>query len=153
LKGILKRKRDAGLSGLHTDGLKEPKKHVFVLLKDTFQGRNHEVFIRYAVRNGTRKAYTLAAPGVFALKVDGVPNDFERRVNSQIGDAATAEIDTEQTPIDIVTAKLRSARLEPGQETVGVVGIKLPVAKTGPTVIRLVFPADGKHQPTATLVL
>jgi hypothetical protein len=53
----------------------------------------------------------------------------------------------------IVSGSVRSARVEPGQETVGVIGVKLPAGKTGPTVIRLVFPEDGKGQPTATLVL
>jgi len=138
---------------IRTDGLKEPKNRVIVLLKDTYQRENHEVFIRYAVRNDTRDVYTLTTPKVFTLSVDSPPSDLDRLVNFQVGESATAEIEGDQKPVEIVSGSVRSARVEPGQETVGVIGVKLPAGKTGPTVIRLVFPEDGKGQPTATLVL
>jgi len=138
---------------IRTDGLKEPKNRVIVLLKDTYQRENHEVFIRYAVRNDTRDVYTLTTPKVFTLSVDGPPSDLDRLVNFQVGESATAEIEGDQKPVEIVSGSVRSARVEPGQETVGVIGVKLPAGNTGPTVIRLVFPEDGKGQPTATLVL
>jgi len=138
---------------IRTDGLKEPKNWVIVLLKDTYQRENHEVFIRYAVRNDTRDVYTLTTPKVFTLSVHSPPSDLDRLVNFQVGESATAEIEGDQKPVDVVSGSVRSARVEPGQETVGVIGVKLPAGKTGPTVIRLVFPEDGKGQPTATLVL
>jgi hypothetical protein len=138
---------------IRTDGLKEPKNRVIVLLKDTYQRENHEVFIRYAVRNDTRDVYTLTTPKVFTLSVDSPPSDLDRLVNFQVGESTTAEIEGDQKPVEIVSGSVRSARVEPGQETVGVIGVKLPAGKTGPTVIRLVFPEDGKGQPTATLVL
>jgi Conjugal transfer protein len=138
---------------IRTDGLKEPKNRVIVLLKDTYQRENHEVFIRYAVRNDTRDVYTLTTPKVFILGVDSHPSDLDRLVNFQVGESATAEIESDEKPVDIVSGSVRSARVEPGQETVGVIGVKLPAGNTGPTVIRLVFPEDGKGQPTATLVL
>jgi len=138
---------------IRTDGLKEPKNRVIVLLKDTYQRENHEVFIRYAVRNDTRDVYTLTTPKVFTLSVDGPPSDLDRLVNFQVGESATAEIEGDEKPVDVVSGSMRSARIEPGQETVGVIGFKLPAGKTGPTVIRLVFPEDGKGQPTATVVL
>jgi len=138
---------------IRTDGLKEPKNRVIVLLKDTYQRENHEVFIRYAVRNDTRDVYTLTTPKVFTLSVDGPPSDLDRLVNFQVGESATAEIEGDQKPVEIFSGSVRSARVEPGQETVGVIGVKLPAGNTGPTVIRLVFPEDGKGQPTATLVL
>jgi len=138
---------------IRTDGLKEPKNRVIVLLKDTYQRENHEVFIRYAVRNDTRDVYTLTTPKVFTLSVHSPPSDLDRLVNFQVGESATAEIEGDQKPVEIVSGSVRSARVEPGQETVGVIGVKLPAGNTGPTVIRLVFPEDGKGQPTATLVL
>ena len=138
---------------IRTDGLKEPKNRVIVLLKDTYQRENHEVFVRYAVRNDTRDVYTLTTPKVFTLSVDGPPSDLDRLVNFQVGESATAEIEGDQKPVEIFSGSVRSARVEPGQETVGVIGVKLPAGNTGPTVIRLVFPEDGKGQPTATLVL
>jgi hypothetical protein len=146
---------DALLGGrpIRMDGLKQQKNRVIVLLKDTFQRENHEVFIRYAVRNDTRDVYTLTTPKVFTLSVHSPPSDLDRLVNFQVGESATAEIEGDQKPVEIVSGSVRSARVEPGQETVGVIGVKLPAGKTGPTVIRLVFPEDGKGQPTATLVL
>jgi hypothetical protein len=138
---------------IRSDGLKAPKNRVIVLLKDTYQRENHEVFIRYAVRNDTRDVYTLTTPKVFTLGVDGPPSDLDRLVNFQLGETAIAEIEGDEKPVDIVSGSVRSARIEPGQETVGVIGVKLPAGKTGPSVIRLVFPEDGKGQPTATLVL
>ena len=138
---------------IRTDGLKEPKNRVIVLLKDTYQRANHEVFIRYAVRNDTRDVYMLTTPKVFTLSVDGLTSDLDRLVNFQVGESATAEIEGDQKPVEIISGSVRSARVEPGQETVGVIGVKLPAGNTGPTVIRLVFPEDGKGQPTATLVL
>jgi len=138
---------------IRTDGLKAPKNRVIVLLKDTYQRENHEVFIRYAVRNDTRDVYTLTTPKVFTLSVDSPPSDLDRLVNFQVGESTTAEIEGDQKPVEIVSGSVRSARVEPGQETVGVIGVKLPAGNTGPTVIRLVFPEDGKGQPTATLVL
>jgi len=138
---------------IRMDGLKQQRNRVIVLLKDTFQRENREVFIRYAVRNDTRDVYTLTTPKVFTLSVHSPPRDLDRLVNFQVGESATAEIEGDQKPVEIVSGSVRSARVEPGQETVGVIGVKLPAGKTGPTVIRLVFPEDGKGQPTATLVL
>ena len=61
---------------------------------------------------------------------------------------------TDQKPLEIFDAQLRSPRVEPGKEIVGVVGVKLPAAKSdGPTVLRLLFPADGNGPISATLVL
>jgi len=105
------------------------------------------------VRNDTRDVYTLTTPRVFTLSVDSPPSDLDRLVNFQVGETATAEIEGDQKPVEIFSGSVRSARVEPGQETVGVIGVKLPAGKTGPTVIRIVFPEDGKGQPTAILVL
>jgi len=55
--------------------------------------------------------------------------------------------------VEVVSGNLRSARLDPGQETVGLVSVKLAVGKKGATILRIVFPRDGKGQPTATMVL
>ena len=142
-----------GGTPVRSDGLKPPKNRVIVLLKDTIQRENHEVFIRYAVRNDTREVYSLTTPKVFTLKVDGPQSDLNRLVNFQVGETATAKIEGDEKPVEIVSGSVRSARIEPGQETVGVIGFKLPAGKTGPAVIRLVFPEDGKGQPTATVVL
>ena len=147
---------DALLGGrpIRMEGVKEPKNRVIVLLKDVFQRENNETFIRYAIRNDSKESYRLGTPEVFTLNVSSHPGLFGRLPNSQLTDADAAQIETDGgMPLAVVTGRARASRVEPGQETVGVVGIKLPAAKTGPTVLRLVFPRDGKAQPTATMVL
>jgi hypothetical protein len=139
---------------IRADGLKTPKNRVVVLLKDTFQGEANELFIRYVVRNGTRETYTLSTPQVVAINVDDSSHAVDRLSNSQLRESAATRIKvTDEGPVDVVSAKLRSVRVGPGQETVGVVSVRLPVRKNGPTVLRFVFPGDGKGQPIATLVL
>ena len=136
---------------IRSDGSKVPRNRVTVLLRDTFEQADHEIFIRYAVRNDTREVYTLSAPQVFISNVNGVANDLSRWVNFQVGESAVDAMETDGgTPVAVASGTVRAARVEPGQETVGVIGFKLPAGKT--RVIRLVFPDDGKGRPTATLV-
>jgi hypothetical protein len=136
---------------IRSDGSKVPRNRVTVLLRDTFEQADHEIFIRYAVRNDTREVYTLSTPQVFTLKVNGAANDLSRWLNSQVGESVVDSIENDGgTPVAAVSGTVRAARVEPGQETVGVVSFKLPAGET--RVIRLVFPDDGKGRPTATLV-
>jgi hypothetical protein len=131
---------------------KEPKNRVVVLLKDVFQ-RENEVFVRYAVRNGSRETYGLSTPQVFAVRVQGPPQWLYGWSNSQLTDTAVAHLKSQgQTPLEVLGGDVRSARVEPGQETVGVVAVKIPKTSSL-TVLRLIFPADGTDQPAATLVL
>jgi len=136
---------------IRSDGSKVPRNRVTVLLRDTFEQADHEIFIRYAVRNDTREVYTLSAPQVFTLKVNGAADDLSRWVNCQVGESVADSMESDgETPVAIVSGTVRASRVEPGQETVGVIGFKLPTGKT--RVIRLVFPDDGKGRPTGTLV-
>jgi len=139
---------------IRTDGLKMPKNRVVVLLKDTLQGNANELLIRYAVRNGTRQAYTLSTPQVVATNVNSSSRAMARLSNSQLSESAAARIEgATVTPVEVVSGSLRSVQVKPGQDTVGVVSVKLPAKRNSPTVLRLVFPRDTKGQPTATVVL
>jgi hypothetical protein len=139
---------------IRTDGMKMPKDRVVVILKDTFHGEGNELFIRYAVRNGTQEAYTLSTPQVIAINVSASSRGLDRLSNSQLRESAAARIKVSgERPVEVVSGNSRSARLGPGQETVGLVGVKLPASKNGPTVLRLMFPKDEKGQPTASVVL
>jgi len=139
---------------IRMESLKEPKNRVVVLLKDVFRREDNETFIRYAVRNDSKRSYRLGTPEVFTLNVNRRPRSFGRLSNSQLTDADAARIGSDgQTPVAVVAGRVRASRVEPGQETVGVVGVKLPVPKDGLTVLRFVFPGDGGAQPAATLVL
>ena len=139
---------------IRMEGFKEPRNRVVVLLKDVFQNQDHEIFIRYAVQNNSKEAYRVRTPEVFALKVSSPPRPRDQSSNLQLTDADASQIDSEgEAAVTVVDGTVRASSVAPGQETVGVVGIKLPVERSGPTVLRLVFPSDGKSQPAATLVL
>jgi hypothetical protein len=74
--------------------------------------------------------------------------------NSQLGDKDAARLKSNgQFPVEVVKGEIRSARVEPGQETVGIVGVRLPEAHGGPLVLRLVFPPGPAGPLSATLVL
>jgi hypothetical protein len=138
---------------IRTEMFKEPRNRVVVLLKDTFR-RENQLFIRYSVQNDSNQVYDLAKPQVFRLEVRELPR-LHRLANYQLGkDEAERLGSAEEKPVEVVDAQLRSTRVEPGQETVGYVGVTLPTAKSDtPQVLRLIFPADDNGPISATLVL
>jgi hypothetical protein len=138
---------------IRMDRFKEPKNRVIVLLKDTFS-RENQLFIRYAVRNDSKEAYAPGEPQVFRVEVQQTPK-LHQRANYQLTDDEAERLERAgEKPLEVLDARLRSARIEPGEETVGVVGVKLPPAKgDAPKVLRLMFPADGNGAISATLVL
>ena len=138
---------------IRMDRLKEPKNRVIVLLKDTFR-RENQLFIRYSVQNDGTEVYDPGKPQVFTVEIQQSPR-LSRLPNHQLSDDEAKRLkSTGENPVEVVDAQLRLARVEPGQETVGVVGVKLPAAKSDtPQVLRLVFPSDGNGPIVATLVL
>jgi hypothetical protein len=130
---------------VRTDGLKIAKNRVIVLLKDSFQDDTNELFIRYAVRNGTHEAYTLNTPQVVAISVNGSSQAVDRLPNTQLTESAAARIEAaNEAPVEVIVGKQRSNRVEPGQETVGVIGVKLPKKGNAQTVLRLIFLRDAQ---------
>lgn len=146
---------DALLGGrpVRLERFREPKNRVIVLLEDTFR-RDNELFVRYAVRNDSQNPYDLDKPQAFTLQA-AQPRQLYRRMNFQLTDGEVKGLEgAEEHPVEVLDAGLRSTRLAPSQETVGVVGVNLPAAKNGaPTVLRLTFANDSKGPITATLVL
>ena len=139
---------------IRTDGLKAPKHRVTVLLKDAFQGNANDVVIRYLVFNGMCQNYTLGTPQIAAMSVNGSSGALTRLSNTQLSESQAAKIAvTAVTPVDVLSGNLRTVQLRPGEETVGVVSVKLPAKRNARTVLRLTFPRDAKGQPTATVVL
>jgi hypothetical protein len=137
---------------VRTERVKLRKNRVGVLLTETFQYQG-QLFIRFAVRNESKKPYALGTPQVIAV----IPGRFRESLHSlsnvQLGEKETARLKTNgQIPLEVVTRETQSARLQPGQETVGVVGIKLPEAVATPLVLRLVFPSTSAGPLAATLV-
>ena len=138
---------------IRMDNFKEPKNRVIVLLKDVFE-QDHQLFIRYAIKNGSKKAYEPGKPQVYTLDIPHSTSLNSMAASQLTDDKAKRLKPTDQKAVQVTDGQMRSPHVGPGQETVGVVGLKLPAAKSeGPTVLRLNFPADGNGPISATLVL
>jgi hypothetical protein len=73
-------------------------------------------------------------------------------VDSQLGDHEAARLTTKQeTPVAVLEGHVQSSHLSPGQESVGVVAVRLP-SSTEPTVFRFQFANDDHEQIAAFLV-
>ena len=138
---------------IRMDSFKMPKNRVVILLKDVFR-EDDQLFIRYAVLNGSKKAYDPGKLQAFTLDVPPSAK-LPRPANYQLTDAEAKRIkSTVQRSVEILDTELRSPLVEPGRETVGVIGMKLPAAKAnGSTVLRLSFPLVGNGPVSAFLVL
>ena len=129
------------------------KNRVVVYLTDLLE-HDGQVFIRYTIRNQSPKAYVPGAPQVVALNAPKYRESLYALSNSQLSPGAAARLKCSgETRIEVAKGEIRSARIEPGQETIGIVAIKLPPAHAKPTVLQFVFLGSPKGPINATLVL
>ena len=129
------------------------KNRVQLQVKDLFRQGDH-LYIRYTVDNTTKGAYEMGKPQVLFLQDPQVPAALIGRREWQLTDSETERIESQgQKPLEIIDQEVRSRRVEPGQETVGVVGVRLPSGGRGPFVIRLVLPNYKQGAVTATVTL
>lgn len=130
---------------------KHAKKPVEVLIRDLYES-DGKLFIRYAVRNQGKHPYGIDTPQVYALDGARYPQSLYGLVNTQLGEQEAARLKVKQkTPIPVVDGQLQTSRIDPGQETVGVVALRVP-SSTAPTVLRLQFPKDESGEIAAYLV-
>lgn len=134
-------------------GSSSDKNRVAVYLTDLLE-HDGQIFIRYTIRNQTQKAYVPGAPQVVALNGPRYRESLYALSNAQLSsdDAARLKCNGE-TAVEVAKDEIRSARIEPGQETSGIVAIKLPPMHAKPTVLRLTFLGSPKGPINATLVL
>ena len=129
------------------------KNRVQLQVKDLFRQADR-LYIRYTVDNTTKRAYEVGKPQVLFLQDPQVPAPLIGRREWQLTDSEAERIESQgQRPLETIDQEVRSARVEPGQETVGVVGVRLPNGGRGPFVIRLVLPKYEQGEVTATVVL
>jgi hypothetical protein len=129
------------------------KNRVAIYLTDSLE-RDGQVFIRYTIRNETKKAYVPGSPQVWALNTPRYRESLYSLANYQLRLNETARLKCNgEVPLEVAKSEMRSSRIEAGQETTGIVAIKLPGTHTGPTVLRLIFLADSNGPVNATLVL
>ena len=138
---------------VHSESVKASVHGVDVFLKDLFE-QNGTLFIRYEIRNNSNGVYVPGIPRVFALSGVHSPQSLVGRENSQLSEAEAQRLKADgQAPLPVIDGKLRSTQLAPGEETVGVVEIKLPPSVQKASALRIDFSQDGRGPVAATLVL
>jgi len=133
------------------ESAKPTKKRVEIVIRDLYE-RDGRVLVRYAVRNRGTHAYDVTTPQVYALTGARYPQSLYSLVDSQLGDQEAARLTIKQeTPVPVLEGHVQSSHLAPGQESVGVVAVRLP-ASTEPTVLRFQFADDDRERIAAFLV-
>jgi len=133
------------------ESAKPTKKPVEVVIRDLYEG-DGRVLVRYAVRNRGTHAYDVTTPQVYALTGARYPQSLYSLVDSQLGDQEATRLTSKQeTPVPVLEGHLQSSHLEPGQESLGVVAVRLP-STTEPTVLRFQFAKADREQIAAFLV-
>jgi hypothetical protein len=136
---------------IRLESAKPSKKPVEIVIHDLYE-RSGRVLVRYAIRNRGGHLYDVTTPQVYELTGVRYPQSLYSLVNSQLGDREAARLTVkEQTPVAVLEDRVQSSHLAPGQETIGVVALRLPPS-TEPTVLRFEFANDDREQVTAVLV-
>jgi hypothetical protein len=130
---------------------KPSKKPVEVVIRDLYQGDGC-VLVRYAIHNRGNHSYDVSTPRVFAMTGARYPQSLYTLVDSQLGEEEAAHLTAkQQTPVPVLEGHVQSAHLAPGEESLGVVVVRLP-STTEPTVLRFQFANDDREQVAAFLV-
>jgi hypothetical protein len=133
------------------ESTKPSRKAVEVTIRDLYEG-DGRLLVRYAVRNRGSHVYEMSGPQVYELTGVRYPQSLYPLVDSQLGDQESARVTAkQQTPIPVLENHVQSAHLAPGEESLGVVALRLP-SDTQPTILRFQFPNDEKQQISALLV-
>ena len=129
------------------------KNRVAVRVTDLLE-RDGQVLIRYSLRNGTKKAYVPGSPQAVAIKAPRYRESLYALKGSELGTSEIPRLKSSgEIFLEVAKDAIRSSRIEPGQETTGILAIRLPREHTQPPVIRLIFLASSKGPVSATLVL
>jgi hypothetical protein len=133
------------------ESAKPTKKPVEVVIRDLYEW-DDRVLVQYAVRNRGTRDYDVTTPQVYALTGARYPRSLYSLVDSQLGDHEAARLTiTHETPVPVLDGHVQSSHLAPGQESVGVVAMRLPTT-TEPTVLRFQFADDDRERIAAFLV-
>lgn len=136
---------------IRLEAAKPSKRPVEVVFHDLYE-KNGRVLIRYSVQNHGNHIYDVTTPQVYELTGARYPQSLYGLVNSQLGDRESARLTVrQQTPVSVLEGRVQSSHLAPGQETVGVVALRLP-RSAEPIVLRFDFANNDRDPVTAVLV-
>jgi hypothetical protein len=134
-----------------TETRKHAKKRVEVQIRDLYESEG-TLFIRYAARNQGNHAYRIATPKIYVLDGAQSRKSLYALANTQLAEPDAARLKANrETKIPVLDGQLQTLRIDPGEETMGVVALRLPRSAV-PTVLRLQFPNDGEGEIAAYLV-
>jgi len=129
------------------------KKRVAVYLNDLFQ-HDGQLFIHYTIRNDSKKTYTPGTPQVSALTSPRYRDSLYALSNCQLSPSEASRLRSNgEVPVEAARTETPSTRIEPGKEATGIVAVKLPQGRSGPTVLRVTFLAASSGPISATLVM
>ncbi len=144
---------DVLLSGqpVRLESAKPSTKSVEVTIRDLYE-EHGRLLVRYAVRNNSAHTYEVTTPRVYVLPGVRYPQSLYALVGSQLGDREASRLDIkEQSPVAVIEGQVQSSRLQPGQQCLGLVALRVPPSKE-PTVLRFEFANDNRELVAAFLV-
>jgi hypothetical protein len=138
---------------VRTKTYKTGKNRVQVMFKDIFN-QDGRLYVRYVVENSTKRVYDLRPPQVFMVELPRGPKTLLEQHNLQLTDSQAGKIvGARQVPLELLLQESQSVQVKPGDETVGIIEIKVPSAGQRATVLRLVLPDSSQRPIMATLLL
>jgi hypothetical protein len=133
------------------ESAKPSHKPVEVTIRDLYE-KDGRLLVRYAVRNRGNHVYEVNAPQVYELTGVRYPQSLYPLVDAQLGDQESLRVTAkQQTPVPVLESHLQTEHLAPGEESLGVIALRLTSSKE-PTILRFQFPNDDKQQIAALLV-
>ena len=133
-------------------GQTKNRDRVEVILKDIYR-ENNRVYVRYAIQNRGRAAYSPGTPGVFTLRSPHCSSSLYALSQSQLVGDGIRITSQGQGPVKVLNAEVRGNAVAPGGTAWGLVEFELPSRTDGPAVVKFAFPSDGAGEVSAMLVL
>lgn len=144
---------EAMLAGtpVRQENWKARKGHVQVCVRDLYE-ENGELYIRYSIENGTKKVYRPGTPQIVRIEPHLSRAALVNHAYSQLSNDMARNLRARsEAPMAVVAHEARARSINPGEISVGVVGVKLD--RQSPAVVRLEFSPEAGHPVTAEFVM
>jgi hypothetical protein len=133
------------------ESAKPSTRPVEIRIRDLYE-KDGRLLVRYAVRNNSAHAYEVTTPSVYVLPGVRYPQSLYGLVDSQLGDREASRLEIkEQSPVTVIEGQVQSSHLQPGQQCLGLVALRVSPSKE-PMVLRFQFANDDREQVAAFLV-
>jgi len=126
---------------------------VGVLVTEVYR-KDDQLFIRYVIDNRSTRPYRSSQPEVFALDSPHSETSLQALRYSQVSPDIEKKIRSpRQKRLATVDCDIPSDALPPGQTMTGILTVQLDITSSEPTVLKLLFPSNGRGPISLTLVL